>query len=328
MELPSELKTAIEEQLALMPVKDLSELATRLSEDYRSRKPFERESYIRTYEDALVYVAFRLPATFAAAYFAMAQIKERLPALDPRTFLDVGAGPGTVMWAATMVWPQLERITLVEREQHMIDIGKKLTKYSNLPSIRQAQWIKADVTAEWNVPPHDVVIASYVLNELPWQIIESFALKLWESTGQLLILIEPGTPSGFSLIKRVREQLLLQGANIIAPCPHNNPCPIAEDDWCHFSQRLARSRLHRQIKGGTLSYEDEKFSFVCLSRTPGAGVKGVVMRHPQIRKGHIYLTLCTPEGIENVVITRKDKEKFKEARKLSWGSVVPRESHT
>lgn len=322
MELPLELKTAIEDQLALMPVKDLSELATRLSEDYRSSRPLERASYIGTREDALAYAAFRLPATFAAAYFAMAQVKERLPDLNPRSFLDVGAGPGTAMWAATMVWPQLERITCVEREQHMMEMGKKLAKYSNLPSIKQAQWIKADVTFELSVPPHDVVMASYVLNELPRKDIESFALRLWESAAQLLIFIEPGTPAGFSLIRRVRERLLLRGANVIAPCPHNNSCPIAGDDWCHFSQRLARSRLHRQIKGGTLSYEDEKFSFVCLSRTPGTGVKGVVVRHPQIRKGHIYLKLCTPEGVEDTVVTRKDKGKFKEARKLEWGSVV------
>lgn len=322
MELPFELSTAIEEQLAFIPVKKLSALVAKLSEDYRSGKILGREPYIRTYEEALAYMAFRLPATFAAAYFVMSQVKGRLPDLSPNTLLDVGAGPGTAMWAATMVWPELERITLIERDQNMIDIGKKLAKYASLHSIREAEWIKADVMGEWNVPKHDVVIASYVLNELPPQSIGSFILKLWESTASILIFIEPGTPAGFSLIRQVRERLLGEGASIAAPCPHSSSCPVAEDDWCHFSQRLNRTRLHRQIKGGTLSYEDEKFSFVCLSRIPGVDIKGIVVRHPQIRKGHVYLKLCTPEGIVNATITRKDKEKFKEARKLEWGSIV------
>ncbi|MDN5276335.1 MAG: hypothetical protein PWR01_300 [Clostridiales bacterium] len=326
MELPFELATAIEEQLAFIPIKKLSAIVTRLSEDYRSSRmssgEFDEGSYIGTYEEALAYVAFRMPATFAAAYFALSQAKERLPALSPKTLLDVGAGPGTAMWAAAMVWPELEHITLVEREQNMIDIGKKLAEYAGRPSIRQAEWIKADVMGEWSVSQHDVVIASYVLNELPQHSIEQFALGLWDKTGSLLIFIEPGTPAGFSLIRQVRERLLAQGASIVAPCPHGNSCPVPEDDWCHFSQRLNRTRLHRQIKGGTLSYEDEKFSFVCLSRIPGSDIKGIVVRHPQIRKGHIYLKLCTPEGIVNATITRKDKERFKEARKLDWGSIV------
>lgn len=322
MELPFELSAAIEEQLSSIPAKKLSELAGRLSDNYRRGKALEGEAYIDTYEDALAYVAFRLPATFAAAYFAMSQVKERMLDLRPRTFLDAGAGPGTAMWAAAEIWPELERMTLVEREQSMMDIGKKLASHSGLPSIKQAEWVKADVRDKWDILPHDVVIASYVLNELPERNIEPLIVKLWESAEKLLILIEPGTPSGFSLIRRVRERLLLQGANVVAPCPHSGPCPIAQDDWCHFSQRLARSRLHRQVKGGTLSYEDEKFAFVCLSRTSGSDVKGVVIRHPQIRKGHIYLRVCTPDGIEDIVVTRKDKVKFKEARKLEWGSMI------
>ncbi|MBM7582158.1 ribosomal protein RSM22 (predicted rRNA methylase) [Caldicoprobacter guelmensis] len=324
MQLPFELATAIEEQLAFISAKKLSAVVTSLSEDYRSRRILNggTNAYIGTYEEALAYVAFRMPATFAAAYFALSQARERLPDLKPKTLLDVGAGPGTTMWAATMVWPELNHITLIERDQKMMDIGKELVKYAKLPSIRQAEWIKADVMGEWDVPQHDVVIASYVLNELPQQSIGSFALRLWEKTGSLLVFIEPGTPAGFSLIKQVRQRLLVEGASIAAPCPHGKSCPVAEDDWCHFSQRLNRSRLHRQVKGGILSYEDEKFSFVCLSRVPGSDIKGIVVRHPQIKKGHISLRMCTPEGIVNIAVSRKEKERFKQARKLDWGSIV------
>jgi len=322
MELPIELSIAIEEQLTSLSTKRLAAFAAKLSESYRVGRPLGGENFIRTYNDVLAYAVFRLPATFAAVYFAMAQAKERLPGFNPRTLLDMGAGPGTAMWAAAMLWPQLEQITLIEQEQHMIDLGKKLVEYSNKDPIRESKWIKADIANGWKVPPHDVVVASYVLNELRQDYREDFIPKLWENTGSLLIVIEPGTPAGFLRVNQVREKLLSQGAHVISPCPHNEPCPIIGNDWCHFSQRVTRTRLHRQMKGGKLSYEDEKFSFVCMSRTRGTSVEGVVVRHPQIKKGHIYLRLCTPEGIIDTVVTRRESEKFKEARELRWGSVV------
>ena len=37
-------------------------------------------------------------------------------------------------------------------------------------------------------------------------------------------------------------------------------------DWCHFTQRLQRSRAHKQVKGAELPFEDEKFAYVALTR--------------------------------------------------------------
>ena len=40
------------------------------------------------------------------------------------------------------------------------------------------------------------------------------------------------------------------------------------DDWCHFTCRVARSRLHKLLKGGEAPYEDEKFAFLAVARQP------------------------------------------------------------
>jgi hypothetical protein len=42
--------------------------------------------------------------------------------------------------------------------------------------------------------------------------------------------------------------------------------PLIAPDWCHFTQRLQRSRAHKHLKAADLPYEDEKFSYVILAR--------------------------------------------------------------
>jgi ribosomal protein RSM22 (predicted rRNA methylase) len=337
MELPPELRTAIETEIVSLPSNRLSTLAADLSKRYRAGPLSPQGRLLRSREDIAAYAAFRLPATFAAVGAALTQVKEGLPGWRPRTLLDVGAGPGTGMWAAAAVWPDLERVTLLEREDGMIDLGKRLAAYSSLPSVREATWLKADITAAWEAPPHDLVIAAYVLGELPGEpahplippTTRLFIRTLWEHTSGVLVIVEPGTPAGFSRVRKARDQLLDAGAKSVAPCPHDRPCPMPDDDWCHFAQRVARARLHRQVKKGELGYEDEKFSFVAVFRMTGdatqrraPSTQGRVIRHPQVRAGHIRLELCTPGGLTSTVITRKDREAFRIARGLRWGSAV------
>lgn len=84
-----------------------------------------------------------------------------------------------------------------------------------------------------------------------------------------MVLIEPGTPEGYLRIREARGQLIDAGMTVAAPCPHDGTCPIeVGQDWCHFSARVSRSSLHRQVKGGSLPYEDEKFSYVAATRFP------------------------------------------------------------
>jgi len=322
MELPQKLRSAIENDLLALPERKLTGLAAELSQSYRTGRPQNRGSYFRSQEDVAAYAVFRMPATFAAVSYVIGHIKERYPDWQPKSLLDVGAGPGTVMWAVSAEYPEIEQITLVEREDFMIALGKRLSGYSDTASVREAKWIKADIMEFHDPPVSDLVTASYVLNELPEDERPSFIKRLWEFTGELLVLIEPGTPAGFARIQEAREQLLAQGAQVAAPCPHGKACPLDDKDWCHFSQRLARTRLHRAVKEGELPYEDEKFSYLCMSRFEAKSINGIVLRHPQIRKGHIKVNLCTPEGLTSTVITRKAKELFRRARDLHWGSIL------
>lgn len=323
MQLPHELRQAIDAELERYPVKALARAVTELSDRYRSRDRATGGSFLGSPEDVAAYAAFRLPATFAAIHSCLTQVHERTPHWSPETLLDAGAGPGSATWAALAVWSNVQHVSMLERDPHMTGLGKRLAARAPSAALRDAQWIAADLTSTWETSPHDLVIAAYVVGELSPRDATHVVQKLWERTRGALVLIEPGTPVGFQQVARARSELLAVGAHIVAPCPHGDGCPMVGDDWCHFAQRVERSRLHRQVKGGELSYEDEKFSFVCFARTPVSAAPGRVVRHPQVRKGHIRLEVCAPGGLTTVDITRKDKDAFRRARNTRWGSVAP-----
>ena len=319
MNLPDSLRLALSHELATMPQKQVAEAAARLSLRYRNRQPTSTGAFLHSSSDILAYATVRFPATFAAVYAAFAAVQARKPDWQPRTLLDAGAGPGTSMWAANELWPQLAEVTLLEREEAMITLGKHLATHAHSTTLQQAQWQKVDLLSSWSSPPAELVTASYVLGELEVTKREDLLDKLWSLTTDTLVIIEPGTPVGFSNIRAARQHLIAAGAWVVAPCPHALACPMPANDWCHFAQRISRTQLHRSVKHVDLSYEDEKFSYIAVSRTLSLPIEGRVLRHPQIRPGHISLELCTPQGLTSTLVTRKDKAAFRQARDTHWG---------
>jgi ribosomal protein RSM22 (predicted rRNA methylase) len=147
--------------------------------------------------------------------------------------------------------------------------------------------------------------------------------QLWERAEAAMVLIEPGTPQGWARIRAAREQLRSLGARIVAPCPHQEACPMPADDWCHFAQRIGRSREHRAAKGGALGYEDEKYSYVAVARAPGAPIAARVLRHPLQRPGRVELALCATSGLRSATVTRTSGQMWRLARDLRWGDALP-----
>jgi ribosomal protein RSM22 (predicted rRNA methylase) len=93
----------------------------------------------------------------------------------------------------------------------------------------------------------------------------------------------------------------------------------AAGDWCHFSQRVQRTAEHRQLKGGSLGYEDEKFSYLVASRLALTPAKSRIVRHPRKHTGFLHLNLCTPDGLETRTVTKSQKPAYKVARQAEWG---------
>ncbi|MGE0284147.1 MAG: small ribosomal subunit Rsm22 family protein [Rhizobiaceae bacterium] len=316
MELPGALKAAVERELERTPLGDLQRAAATLSQRYRAET---RDGRMHLDADLAVkaYLATRLPATYAAVRSSLEAVAEALPDFAPITLLDVGAGPGTALWAVADCWASLRSARLLEASMEARTVGAQLSK--QLPSI-QADWQSADVSLGVDQIDHaDLVTMAYVLDELDPKSIPPLVSRLW-SLATTLIIVEPGTSAGWRRILGVRQQLIEAGANIVAPCPHAQPCPLLEPDWCHFARRLARSRLHRLAKGGDAPFEDEKYIFTAATRLPVAARPARVLAPPRQSKGRIEFKLCQPDSrSEEVLVSKRDGDAYRVARRLGWG---------
>ena len=202
----------------------------------------------------------------------------------------------------------------------MINMGKKLMKGVEL--LKQVDWKKFDILKDNFTEKADLVITSYMINELPEENKNKIIKKLWNITNKILLIIEPGTPAGFKNIVNAREMLLKEGANIIAPCSHQNECQIKGDDWCSFYVRVNRSGIQRLAKKGELGYEDEKFSYIAFSKKAIDNQKTRILRHPQIYQGYVKIKVCTNHGIEEKIYSKKDGEIYKKIKKLNAGDII------
>jgi ribosomal protein RSM22 (predicted rRNA methylase) len=300
--LPRDILAAVDAITSGIAHADLARAAQNVSSRYR-REDNTSSFAIKDDVEAAAYAAARLPATFAA----IDHVLGRIAGGDaPKTLLDFGAGPGTATLAARQYWPDITA-TLVEPNAGMRKIAQTL--------VPDAIWAQKPVSA-------DLVIAAYVLNEVADA--PAFARDLWDVTNDRLVLLDPGTPAGNATMLRVRDALLAAGAHLHAPCPHVKTCPFTqtESGWCHFSERLERTRLHKGLKGGALGYEDEKFIYMVFSRTPMVSDGARIVGHPRIGK-LIGLNLCMPDGsLMDAHIPKRD-DRYKQAKKSRWGDLFP-----
>jgi len=324
MQLPFELREAMARALEGVSRTALAERAARMSGLYREGGA--SVAAIRDEMDALAYAVSRMPATYAAVRNALGRLVERCPEFSPRSVLDLGAGPGTASWAAVDAWPEIESISQVDANALLMLMGKALGEGSSNEALRNARQINADLGREFQHElSADLVIVSYTLAELRKVEIAELLPGAWRRCTGALVVVEPGTPAGYERTLKARDSAMEMGGRIVAPCPHEMRCPLTAPDWCHFAQRMARSRDQMILKSAALGYEDEKFAYVVAVREQlfHAAEKDRILARPEMGKAGVSLKLCRRDGgAELVTIRRRDVEAFKRAKKSEWGDEI------
>jgi ribosomal protein RSM22 (predicted rRNA methylase) len=308
MKWPESLQTATEQILQKSSPSVLKRASEALTQEYRQKH--SSHSIFSDEARRLAYLAVRFPATYAA----VTKVLSEIPEIPCKKILDLGAGPGTAAWAARELFPDIQETVLIEKSASAVSLGKELMGGSDF----KARWICEDLETMTEFPSADLAILSYALGELknPNALVE----KLWQNPISYLAIIEPGTPLGYRNIVRARELLIHLGAYLLAPCPHRMACPLKTGDWCHFSVRLERTKLHRLLKEGSLGYEDEKFSYLIVSRQAQKIPGSRILRPPQKGSGHVRFSICNENGAcADTVVSRKTKDFYRLARDAEWG---------
>jgi ribosomal protein RSM22 (predicted rRNA methylase) len=319
------LQSAIETGLAGRRGAHLAAGAGKLTQAYRSGEAFEAP-VLSSKKDAAVYAAYRMPATAAAVAAALRQTQASVPDWNPASVLDIGAGTGGSAWAACHELDSVRSAILLEQSAEAISLGRTILAGASRDALSRADWRKwilpaAAKEATSSLPRTDLAIASYILGELrPGQ--QAELVRLAAAAASAVVIIEPGSMAGHRRVLAARDQLLAAGFIVAAPCPHQLRCSLdVKDDWCHFAVRVQRSALHRQVKNGTLPYEDEKFSFVAGIRATTARPPAArIIQRPQQRKNLVGLALCLEDGSnETQLVTKRYGGSYRQARKAAWG---------
>src|ERR1700687_4324435 len=320
-DLPAELKAALDAKLQGLSRSDTAERASSISQTYRDGGG---SAAIRSEADALAYALARMPATYAAVTASLNALREIRPDFAPISLLDIGAWPGTATWAATEGFSSLQSFTLLDANGVLralaLDLGRDSTRLRKM-TYRHGEARAALAGSE----AADLVIASYMIGEISDAERKVLAELMWAKTRDTLLIVEPRAPAGYGSIIAQRRQLIAAGAHVAAPCPHDSECPLLTPDWCHFAQRLPRSRAHKQIKSAELPFEDEKFSYVALTRVPVAAHPARVLAQPVVTKVEVTAKLCTAEGLAIAKMPHRAKAVYARARRWRWGDAVMEE---
>ncbi|MFJ9668494.1 small ribosomal subunit Rsm22 family protein [Streptomyces sp. NPDC101219] len=315
------LRSALAGLLDGLPPRQAAQAVERLISTYRGATP-TGAPILRDRADVAAYAAYRMPATFEAVRSALEAFADTVPDWAPGDHLDVGGGTGAAAWAVNATWGGERPVTVLDWAEPALAVGRELA--ASHPALKDVSWQRSRIGSALTLESTDLVTVSYVLNELT-EADRAALVDAAAGAARTVVIVEPGTPDGYTRVIEARDRLISAGFRVAAPCPHSEGCPIVPGtDWCHFSARVSRSSLHRQVKGGSLAYEDEKFSYVAVTRLPAVPAASRVVRKPQIRKGQVLLDLCeTPPSLRRATVTKRHGDQYRAARDTDWGDPWP-----
>lgn len=287
----------------------------------------KEDKYLHDFLDALAYLALRAPSTYTQAFAAFSSLSEVSPAFKPVSILDVGSGSGVSLWAAQRVWPSLTTATAIDQDKNVLSLGREIATKANMSL--NVEWIQQDIRK--GVPGnnmYDMVVLANVLNELPVSEAEKVLGSAYNACKGVLIVIEPGTPFGSSIVSSVAQKLGGAG-NILAPYIDNTF--VANNSyWLHFSQRFTRPEFERRVRQHmrdsnlmASDWEDTKFAYVAIGKIPIMNKAwGRCVGPINKQKGFLEIPILTREALTTIKVMKRNKELYNFAKDLKWGQLI------
>lgn len=311
MILPQWLQDKVNELYLSLNKKILTETRENLTKRYKEQTG-QGKSLIENKNDSMLYAISRMPATFSVIYTLMRDLSSQNLLGDITTVLDVGSGTGACYFALKELDENLS-IDLIERDKNMIDVFKALTDGLVDVSVGDIRGFKSKTKA-------DLVISSYVLSELGEDDRKTALNNLMNASNGYVLVVDTGTPKTYEFMMDMKRFANGSGWHVVAPCMHGE-CAL-KNDYCQFFARVERSSLHRLAKDATLSYEDEKYFYLLISKDDKEINGERIIRRPVIKEGSVSLVLCGKTGVEGKTFTKKNKDEFKKAKKSKINQII------
>ncbi|CAJ1025530.1 Mitochondrial small ribosomal subunit Rsm22, putative [Leishmania lindenbergi] len=138
----------------------------------------------------------------------------------------------------------LQEVTAIEPSAGMMEIGT-MVLHDDVPNVAWKRYLLPEDEAI----QHDLVVAAYSLSEVADSANRKrLVQQLWKMTRGVLVLVEFSNLHNFNLLMEARETILEEKGiglwdwqpTIVAPCPHEQRCPLRH---CKAGVKSKRMRL-------------------------------------------------------------------------------------
>ena len=205
-------------------------------------------------------------------------------------------------------------VSLFERDKNMIDV---FDKFETGKTVQRFDFLRDNINVK-----ADLVMSNYVFSELTEEGRKLALEKMLNCSNNYVLIVDTGTPRTYENFMIIKKIVFDMGCKVIAPC-QSEKCGL-KNDYCQFFARVERSSLLKLSKSAELSFEDEKYFYLLISKNDAINTEFEkrVIRRPQIKTNFIELRLCSNDGISDEKFTKKDKESYKQAKKIKINELM------
>jgi ribosomal protein RSM22 (predicted rRNA methylase) len=269
--------------------------------------------YFADEDSRYAYIALFLLTNAKKVCHLLEQHQDLFPKSKTINILDIGAGPGTALLAASSFLAKTRpdlgvRFVAVDSSSTMFKTAKELAK-NILPENHEIDWVVGDMSKLRKTLgdlKFDLAIAANSLNEIPQDMRARVCSQALNASDNMII-VDPALKNTSRKLMALRDKLLTEeGALVLAPCTHQHDCHMLkanERDWCHFYIEWKRPRLIEMIDHATgLDHRYLKLSYLALSKAehPALSASWCVVSSPLSSKGKVELVLCGNGALKRI----------------------------
>lgn len=247
------------------------------------------------------YLLYYWTSSYAQASRAMA-----LSDLKPRRVLDLGSGPGPM--AAAALDRGAASAFLIDGSERALALARRLLGESATRSARaDLERLPDGLGSE----VFDLVMLGHALNELSGPdaiarraaVVREAAARL--APGGSVLIVEPATLAAARDAMAIRDLLVSEGWELVAPCTRSGPCPALQagtGQSCHDEAAWEPPEFVRDLAARCgLDRGLVKMSWFCLrppgpAKPPRAEAYRVVSEPLLNKAGRVRRLLCGPAG--------------------------------